>query len=81
MCRQKTSECLILFDPPCFVQATNFNEWFLPPDTPLVIDTKMKDQKREPVLQVLHKWLTAILRPVTKKPFITPPPFLLEQHR
>ena len=45
------------------------------------MQTTLKNQERDLVLKTLYKWLTENSRHVTKAPFITASPFLLETYR
>ena len=69
------------FDSSFFKHTSKFNELFLPPDTALINEIKLKYQKRDPGLKFIGKWITENSHPMTKTPIITASPFLLEYYK
>ena len=67
-----------------FKDSSNFKQFFLDPDIPLIIETELIYQKRDPVLKLLNivfEWITENSRPVTELPIFTAIPLLLECYR
>ena len=75
----KESMIISFSDPSFFENSFKFNKFFLPPETPLNVETTLKYQKRDSLLKVVYKWITENSRPVAETPVKTASPPLLEQ--
>ena len=68
----------LFFDPSLFENTSKLFQEVLPHKDSLNVGTKLKYQKRDPVLKIVCEWFTEESRPVVETPVITVGPFLLQ---
>ena len=74
----KQSLKVSIYEQPFFKHLSKLNDVFLPPDIPLNKNTVPNYPERDSVLKNVCKWITKKSRPLTKTPFFTASPILLE---